>query len=483
MKHFPSDRLIQIMVSLSAEHDIDALLERILNYAMEITGCDGGTLYTKEGDFLHFRNMHTISKGIHASTRTGTVHLPPVPLGRSHVCACAALDKRMINLPDIYESKEYDFSGAKQYDKLNNYRTGSMLVIPMVDEKDQTIGVLQLINALDNDGKIIPFVSDYEQMIYGLASLVAVCMNNQRLSNAFYELLHSFVQVMVGAIEMRTPYNANHTKSMVLYGSRFILWLNAQDLDWKFEENMIDPFMMSIWLHDIGKLITPLEVMEKATRLGDRKETLLHRITVAILMEKIHGLSAPEIRDASLMKIARLQEARETILAADSPGFLNDELMEKVSALSKMTVRNENDEKIPLLTDDEFAALSIQRGTLTASERQIIESHVTYTSQMLANVHFEGDYAHVPEWAGSHHEFLNGSGYPDHKKAEDLPREVRLLTILDVYDALTAGDRPYKPPIPSDRAFSILESMVSEGKIDGEILSLFKESGAWKPIK
>ncbi len=470
------------MVSLSAEHDTDLLLERILNYAMEITGCDGGTLYTKEGDFLHFRNMITLSKNISAGTRTGTVNLPPVPLKRTHVCACAALDKKLINLPDIYDTDEFDFSGARQYDKINDYRTGSMLVIPMVDEKDEVIGVLQLINALDKDGKIIPFEADYEEIIYGLASLVAVCMNNQRLSNAFYELLHSFVQVMVGAIEMRTPYNANHTKSMVLYGSRFILWLNEQDLDWKFEERSIDPFLMSIWLHDIGKLVTPLEVMEKATRLGDRKEALLHRITVAILMERIHGLSAPEILDATRVKIRRLEEARETILAADSPGFLNDELMAKVTALSQVTIRNENDEKIPLLTDDEIAALSIQRGTLTAAERHVIESHVTYTAQMLSNVHFEGDYAHVPEWAAAHHEYLDGSGYPDHKSAKELPREVRLLTILDVYDALTAGDRPYKPPIPPDRAFSILEEMTKEGKIDGEILSLFKESGAWKPI-
>ncbi len=482
MKIFPTDRLVQIMVSLSAEHDLDLLLERILNYAMEITGCDGGTLYTKEGDFLHFRNMVTLSKKIDASTRKGTINLPPVPMRRTHVCACAALDKKLINLPDIYDSKEYDFSGARQYDKLNDYRTGSMLVIPMVDEKESVIGVLQLINAIDNDGNIIPFKPDNEQLIYGLASLVAVCMNNQRLSNAFYELLHSFVQVMVGAIEMRTPYNANHTKSMVLYGSRFILWLNEQNLDWKFEEKSIDPFLMSIWLHDIGKLITPLEIMEKATRLGDRKEKLLNRITIAILMEKIHALNAPEIKDAAFLKIKKLEEAKETILAADSPGFLNDELMAKVNALQQITVRNENDEKIPLLTDDEFAALSIQRGTLTAAERHIIESHVSYTAQMLSNVHFVGDYEDVPKWAAAHHEFLNGSGYPDHKKADELPREVRLLTILDVYDALTAGDRPYKPPIPSERAFSILEEMVKEGKIDGQILSLFKESGAWKPI-
>ncbi|MBQ7677358.1 MAG: GAF domain-containing protein [Lachnospiraceae bacterium] len=480
MNKYTTDQLIRIMVSLSAEHNIDKLLEQILTYAMEITSCDGGTLYTKDGDFLRFKNMITVSKDIYSSAAKGTLNLPPVPIGRTHVCACSVLDKRMINLPDIYESKEYDFNGAKQYDALNDYRTGSMLVIPMVDEKERVIGVLQLINALSPSGEVIPFDESFEELIYGLASLVAVCMNNQRLSKAFYDLLHSFVQTMVGAIDLRTPYNANHTKSMVHYASRFIAWLNRQRLGWRFPQDAIDPFLMSVWLHDIGKLVTPLSVMEKATRLGTRKEAIEHRITVAILMEEINGLKHPSKKEASDAAIEELKKARETILSADTPGFLNDELLAAIQALSDMTCRNERGEEIPLLTEDEFTALNIRRGTLTAKERRIIESHVTYTAQMLSNVRFEGDYAQVPIWASSHHELLDGSGYPDHRKAEDLPKEVRLLTILDVYDALTAGDRPYKPPLPTEKAFSILESMAEEGKIDSEILAMFKESNAWQ---
>lgn len=347
-------------------------------------------------------------------------------------------------------------------------------------KKERVIGVLQLINALDRDGNIIPFPKESEEIIFGLASLVAVCLNNQRLSKAFYELLHSFVQVMVGAIDLRTPYNANHTKSMVFYGSRFVHWLNNQDYDWKFDEEMIDPFLMSIWLHDVGKLITPLEVMEKATRLGDKLPDIEHRITIAVLMEKIHALEFPEIAEEANKKIALLENARETIISLNTPGFLNDDMVKQLSALSYITCRNEKDEKIPLLTKAEFESLSIRRGTLTDGERKIIQSHVTYTADMLKNMKFEGEYASVPFWAASHHEFLDGSGYPDGKKADELPNEVRLLTILDVYDALTADDRPYKKSLSSEKAFDILYSMADEGKIDKFILDLFKESGAWK---
>ncbi len=482
MKKYTVDRLVDIIIALSVERDIDKLLKQILTFAMEITACDGGTIYTLEDEKLHFKHMINYSMGVSNSASDGTITLPPVPLGRKHVCACAALDGELINLPDIYESTKYDFDGAKQYDKLNNYRTGSMLVIPMVDQKDRVIGVLQLINALDPEGRVVAFEEEAENLIYGLASLVAVYLNNQKLTAAFYALLHSFVQVMVGAIDLRTPYNANHTKTMVSMGEKFIGWLNEREGDWHFAEEDVDPFLMSIWLHDIGKLITPLEVMEKATRLGDRYDTVMNRLTVASLMEEIHSLRNPGEAEACEEKRAQILRAKEFITEINKPSFLTDELYEQLMEISTIVCRDENDKEIPLLTEDEVHSLSIRRGTLTDEERRIIESHVSYTADMLSKVKFEGEYASVPFWAASHHELLNGSGYPNGKKGDELPREVRLITILDIYDALTAGDRPYKAPLPSEKAFSILGSMVEEGKIDGRILNMFRESGAWKTL-
>ena len=477
------DRIVRIMIDLSAEHDIDLLLENILRYAMEITHCDGGTVYTKDGDYLYFRNMITESLDVCSSSRDGGINLPPVPLGRQHVCACAALDKTVISLPDIYRSKAYDFTGAKQYDMLNGYRTGSMLVIPMMDDRERVIGVLQLINAQDENGEVVPFKVEDVTLIFGLASLVAVCLNNQRLSQAFSDLLHSFVRTMVDAIGLRTPYNANHTKSMARYAARFIKWLNRQGLEWHFEEDTIDPFLMSVWLHDIGKLITPLSVMEKTSRLGDRKEALSHRLTVAMLMEELRGLRDPAQQKAAEEKRNALLAAKEVIFAANEPGFLTDERLAQIEQIAEMTCLDENGNEILLLTAEEKEALTVRRGTLTDEERKIMEGHVTCTAQMLSNVNFAGEYAPVPFWAASHHELLDGSGYPDGKTADDLPREVRLLTILDIYDALTAGDRPYKAPLSSERAFSILQEMADEGKLDAWILQLFHESRVWSDDK
>ena len=160
MKEYKLDRLIVIATALSVERDIDMLLEFILLEAMDITSCDGGTVYTLEDGYLSFRNMITKSKNVYLNSGRGEIKLPPIPLGRTHVCACSALDKKKINIPDVYLSEEYDFAGAQKYDALNDYRTKSMLVLPMEDDQGDVIGVLQLINAMDDDGEICPFPED-----------------------------------------------------------------------------------------------------------------------------------------------------------------------------------------------------------------------------------------------------------------------------------------------------------------------------------
>ena len=185
--------MISIALDLSAEKDFDTLMRKILSEAMDTCHCDAGTVYLLEGDHLHFHTFFTKSKNISSDTLDKSELPPPVPLVRSHVCACSAMDRKKINLPDIYRSEEYDFKGAQKYDALNDYHTGSMLVIPMSDEKDEVTGVLQLINALDSSGNIIPFDEDYEEIIQALASLAAVSINNHKLAQEISDLLQSFV--------------------------------------------------------------------------------------------------------------------------------------------------------------------------------------------------------------------------------------------------------------------------------------------------
>ncbi len=478
---FDLDRMIKIAIDLSIEKDFDKLMQKILKEAMAICNCDAGTLYILEDEFLHFHTIFTKSKGTTMEEQSANINLPPVPLGRKNVCACAALDKKKINIADVYESKEYDFTGAQKYDAINNYRTGSMLVIPMEDEKKQIIGVLQLINAQDENGKMIPFDPSVEQVVSALSSLAAVSLNNHQLTQEVYDMLHSFVEVMVDAIDARSAYNANHTRSMVRYADRFVEWLRANgNKEWEFTDDSKDAFLMSIWLHDIGKLIIPLEVLDKPTRLGTAYDTVKNRIDIACLMEKVEALENPEKASECNERAETFKKAWEAIDGANAVGFLPDEKIDELKAYGVMKCKNSAGEEIPLLTDDELVSITIRKGTLTDDERKIIQSHVSYTSRMLEKMKFKGIYKDVPFWSGSHHEFLNGKGYPKGLTEKDLPNQSRLLTIIDVFDALTAEDRPYKPPMPTEKAFGILESMRDDGQVDGHLLELFRESGAWK---
>ena len=482
-KTFSAEGLVRIAIALSTEKRIDALLDLILTEALDITGADAGTVYTLEDDHLNFNNMITRSRGIHDVSEDGKSLLPPVPLGKKHICARAALEHRLYNIPDVYTSEEFDFSGAQAYDRMTGYRTTSMLVVPMEDEKGNTIGVLQLINSLGADNTPVPFAKEYETIIAALTSLAAVSLNNSRLSKAVSDILHSFVAVMVDAIDARSAYNANHTRTMVSYAERFLDWMDQVPpdlLECRFPEEERDPFLMSVWLHDIGKLVVPLEIMDKPTRLGYREQAVKHRIETAVLMEELRAFKHPEEKEAAEEMQQKLRDAKALIDAVNTAGFLTDDRIGAVLSAAELRCLTADGSSVPLLDGDEVHMLTVRKGTLTPEERTEIEKHVVYTSRFLKNMRFMGPYARVPEWAGAHHEFLDGSGYPEHRKDGAIPKEARLLAILDIYDALTAEDRPYKPPMEPEKAFRILDSMAEEGKLDGRMLKLFRESGAWR---
>ena len=271
MKQISIDKLLEIGIALSKEKDDDRLLGLILHEAMEMTDCDGGTLYIYDGESLRFHIMITKSMNFYKGGKNNPVELPPVPMLRSHVCACSAMENKLINIADVYEhNEEYDFSGPKNYDKMTGYRTQSMLVVPMEDENGDVTGVLQLINAKDSEGNTVAFKKEYEKVISSLASQAAICLMNMHHSMEIMELLDSFVRVMSTAIDARTPYNANHTKNMVKYGKKFLQYLRDTENPWQMDEQQEKEFIMSVWLHDIGKLVIPLEVMDKESRLGNK---------------------------------------------------------------------------------------------------------------------------------------------------------------------------------------------------------------------
>lgn len=472
-------KILDIGIAISGEKNRDRLLDRILTETVELTNCDAGTLYIFNGEALEFKIMITRSMGVHNGGEHGEITLPPVPLSEKNVCACGVIYGKLINIDDVYENTTYDFTGPKKYDAMTGYNTRSMMVVPMEDDKGKIIGVMQLINAQDEDGNIIPFSKEYEQILLSMGSQAAICLVNMNYSKQIEDMLDSFVKVMSAAVDERSPYNANHSRNMVKYADKFIDWLNGnEELEWKFDEQKKRIFLMSVWLHDIGKLVIPSEVMDKPDRLGAHKKDVDFRLEKIGLISEIEHL-AGKLDDAAFEeKMAKLEEVKALVEKVNSSGFLPDDLMAQVEALAELRYMDKGEET-PWFTDAELYNLKIRKGTLTDEERKAMQSHVVITNKLLEQVSFEGDYKQVVGWASSHHELLNGRGYPKGLSEEDIPSEVRLLTILDVYDALTAEDRPYKPPMPREKALAILDDMAKYHEVDSQVLAWFKESGAW----
>jgi HD-GYP domain-containing protein (c-di-GMP phosphodiesterase class II) len=465
--------LLYLSIGLSKEKDPDLLLEMILEAAMDLTVCDGGTLYIRTGDELSFRTMITKSLGIYVNGKDNAVDMPPVPLTRKNVCACCALDGELINLPDVYASERYDFSGAKQYDTLTGYRTKSMMAVPMENDYGDVIGVLQLINATSG-GKTVAFDAEYETVIRSIASQAAICLTNMNYAAELSEQLDSFVKVMSEAIDARSPYNANHTRQMVKVGGQFIDWLSSTGR-WVFSTAEKRQLITSIWLHDVGKLVIPLEIMDKETRLGSRLEIVEQRYKIFKLANRVMWLENRISDKEYLARSRALNEENELIHKANSMGFLDDSTMEQLAALTCACHEGPDGGEIPALTGEERDALMVRKGTLTEWERAIMENHVVMTERILSQMTFSRNYKKVTEWASAHHELLNGKGYPRKLAGESIPREVRLITIVDIYDALTARDRPYKPSMPPEKAWAALRDMAQDGRLDRELVELFIE--------
>ena len=473
------ERLLNIGIELSANADSDSLMREIVDVAMDLTDCDGGTLYILENDALAFHIMVTLSLGIDRGGHGQTIELPPVALKPTNVCARAALDKTLINVADVYEDQRFDFSGPRRYDQMTGYRTQSMLVIPMLDDKGDTIGVLQLLNAKNEAGETVPFPKDREQVIQSLASQAAIRLTNLNYSREITALLESMVQVLSTAIDARSPYNANHTRNMARYGRRFLTWLRENHPEKAMTPQEEREFLMAVWLHDVGKLGIALSVMDKASRIEGFEDDICKRFELIELLTEIRYLRGESTLEQYEETKKELAQDFATIQKANKAGFLTDDLYDAIQAISKKEYIDRDGLTKHWLTDHETETLSIRKGTLTAEERSIMESHVVLTRKMLERIRFSKEYSHVTRWASNHHELLNGSGYPQHLKGEQLSFQERLLTILDIFDALTASDRPYRKAIPREKAFDILRSMVDEGKLDGEVLELYLSSDAW----
>lgn len=360
-------------------------------------------------------------------------------------------------------------------------------------------------------------------MFSDITELADLGEKNDYLNKKLVDFIQRFVVVLIGAVDKRSHFNATHTKKMVNYATRYLDYLEKQGRP--IEERKKEPFLASVWLHDVGKLVIPYRILEKPNRLADKEKEVIHRAEVSILMdrlsiasleadvmksqsepssagtgnivndlanceqwvnlgEKIKNVAdADEKRsriDSAKSHIRQLEEAITFIKQVNNRGFIDAETRKKIQEIASIECSTFDGGKVFLLDNYDIEALTVERGNLTTNERRIVMSHVSETYQMLSEMQFEGDFEKVPEWAGGHHEYLDGTGYPNGLVGDEIPWEARLITIIDIYDALTAEDRPYKPAMSSEKAFEILRSMKEEGKLDGEILEDFYKSEAWK---
>lgn len=303
----------------------------------------------------------------------------------------------------------------------------------------------------------------------------------------YKELFYSFVRAMSKAIDERTPYNGTHTRHMVWSGGRFLDFINrraaAAGRNIPFGPGEREEILMSIWLHDVGKLVIPLSIMDKERRLRPEEETAIcYRMEIIRLGSRVDYLEGRlSLREMKEL-IHTTRELEDLIYQINRWGDVDDASLKRLWDMQQLTYEDTDGNRLPWLTGEEYQALSVVKGTLTPEERRIMEGHVAYTDQVLSELQFPGSFSHVRQWAAAHHELLDGSGYPKGLKGDAIPYQVRIITILDIFDALVADDRPYKPGIPVDRALDILTRMARKGKLDSRLTELFVESRCWEGL-
>lgn len=498
------ERLNAIGVALSSEHDNKWLLETILLGAKELTNADGGTLYTVTEDAkLKFEIMRTLSLNISIGGTTGKpIPFSPLPLyledespNLNMVAACCVLKDKTVNIDDAYLAEGFDFSGTRKFDKKMNYRSTSFLTVPMKNHENEIIGVLQLINAINPKTKeVVSFTESHQRLVESLASQAAVAMTNQSLINGLKDLFESFIKLIADAIDEKSPYTGGHCQRVpeltMMLAEAAMKTKSGPFKDFSMTEKEFYELKIAAWLHDCGKVTTPEHVMDKATKL----ETIFDR--VHLIEERFELLKAQ--RENAYLRLAldtnnddrqlyqqSLEEEIDTIhkqfendkefirqvnLGSES---MQEEDHERILSIAKYEFIDASGQQVNFLTDNEVENLTIQRGTLTAEERGVINNHISVTIQMLEALPYPKDLMRVPEYAGGHHERMDGKGYPKGLTRDQMSIPARMMGVADIFEALTAEDRPYKKAKTLSETLTILGKMKLNHHVDPDIFDLF----------
>ena len=505
-----SEELNRVGIALSREKDINRLLETIVLAAKTITQADAGTLYRMEEGKLRFEIIRTDSLGLSLGGTTGRpIHLDPIPLfdeaGRpneSMVVAYAALRETTVNIGDAYAAQGFDFSGTRLFDQKTGYRSRSFLTVPMKNHEDEVIGVLQLINARNPDsGDIIPFSAADQRLAESLASQAAIVLTTRLLINQLEHLFESFINLINAAIDDKSPYTGRHCERVPAL-TMMLAEAAHQSTEGPLEDFVMtdkDRYELKIagLLHDCGKVTTPVHVVDKATKLetifdrihlvDTRFEVLKRDAEIEMLRGRIEAMERGDgdektRLEARFSAVVEALEEERAFLRSSNIGSeaMSPEDQERVRAIgTHRKWRNESGVWSDFLSADEITNLAIRSGTLTADERQVINHHIEVTIQMLESLPWPRHLKNVPEYAGGHHERMDGKGYPRGLTREQMSVPARIMGIADIFEALTAGDRPYKKGKTLTEALTILGKFRLNGHIDPDLFDVFVREKVW----
>jgi HD-GYP domain-containing protein (c-di-GMP phosphodiesterase class II) len=507
------EQLNQVGVSLSKERDITNLLETILLAAKKITHADGGTLYrvTDEGKELRFEILRTDSLNVAMGGSSGVaIKFPNLPLvddqgapNDSLVSAYAAIHGQTVNIKDAYSEANFDFSGTRRFDQRTGYRSQSFLAVPMKDHEGEVIGVLQLINAQHPDsGKVVAFSQSDQSLAESLASQAAIALTSRLLMTQLEELFESFINLINLAIDEKSPYTGGHCQRVPALTMMLADAVNATTDGPLASFTMTDrdryELKIAGLLHDCGKVTTPVHVVDKATKLHtlfDRVELVDTRFEVLKRDREIEALrqqlalrpqtdaeADARITSDARKKIETLDADREFIRRANQGSErMADADIERVRTIGGgQTWRSVDGLETEFLTADEVENLTIRAGTLNQAERNIINHHIVATNKMLEQLPWPKHLRNVPEYAGGHHERMDGKGYPKGLTREQMSVQARAMGIADIFEALTASDRPYKPGMKLSQAMAIMDKFKGNGHIDPDLFDVFVRKGVFQ---
>ena len=507
------EQLNAIGAALSNERNITQLLETILVAAKNITHADGGTLYrvSDDGQALRFEILRTTSLGISLGGSSGQhVPFPDLPLRNAQgqpndslVAAYSAIHNQTVNIADAYTEVNFDFSGTRQFDARTGYRSRSFLSVPMDDHDGQVIGVLQLINACKpGTDEVVPFSAADQSLVESLASQAAIAITSRNLITQMEELFESFISVINLAIDEKSHYTGGHCERVPSLTMMLADAVNATQTGplADFVMNDRDRYELKIagLLHDCGKVTTPVHVVDKATKLQtlfDRIDLLDTRFEVLKRDQEIATLRAQlalrPVQDVAAetnlqaqcrQKITALEEDRDFLrqvnLGAESMPEADQQRVRHIGTTNVW--RNPDGVQTEFLTADEVENLTVRSGTLTASERETINYHIVATIKMLQQMPWPRHLRHVPEYAGGHHERMDGKGYPKGLTREQMSVQARIMGIADIFEALTAKDRPYKQGMTLSQAMAIMHKFSRNGHIDPDLFDVFVKTGVYR---